>query len=199
MASKRAAKSAPKRERCAWAGDDPQMIEYHDAEWGVPAHDDTHLFEMITLEGAQAGLSWRTILRKRAAYRAAFAEFDPERVARFGARDVTRLMNDAGIVRNRLKVESTIANAKAVLQAKEELGSFDALVWSFVEGRPIRRRPHTLQEVPATAPESDAMSKALRARGFRFVGSTICYAFMQACGLVDDHVTACFRASPRRA
>jgi DNA-3-methyladenine glycosylase I len=179
------------RERCRWAGTDPQMIEYHDREWGVPVHDDRHLFEMLTLEGAQAGLSWSTILRKRAAYRVAFAEFDPARVARFGPRDVERLMNDAGIVRNRLKIESTIANAQATLDLQAEAGSLDQFVWSFVDGRPI---PRGDGPVPAKTPESDALSRALRKRGFRFVGSTICYAFMQACGLVDDHVPPCFRA-----
>ncbi len=186
------------RERCGWVGDDAGMIEYHDREWAVPVHDERRLFEMLTLEGAQAGLSWRTVLRKRAAYRAAFAEFDPRIVARFGAHDVTRLMSDAGIVRNRLKVESAIANAQAILTAKKELGSFDALVWSFARGRGTRKRPRTLDEIPATTPAADAMSKALRARGFRFVGPTICYAFMQACGLVDDHVATCFRAISRR-
>jgi DNA-3-methyladenine glycosylase I len=185
------------RERCGWAGDDPQMVQYHDREWAVPVHDERHLFEMLTLEGAQAGLSWRTVLRKRPSYRAAFAEFDPLAVARFGARDVTRLMNDAGIVRNRLKVESAIINARAIVAAKKEHGSFDALVWSFVQAGRARNRPRTLDEIPATTPESDAMSKALRARGFRFVGPTICYAFMQACGLVDDHVATCFRAARR--
>jgi DNA-3-methyladenine glycosylase I len=182
------------RQRCRWAGDDPLMIDYHDREWGVPAHDDRHLFEMLTLEGAQAGLSWSTILRKRAGYRAAFADFDPSRVARFGPRDVERLMNDAGIVRNRLKIESTLTNARAVLDVQAELGSLDRLVWTFVANRTVRR---TGGAVPATSPESDAMSKALRKRGFRFVGSTICYAFMQACGLVDDHVAPCFRAARR--
>jgi DNA-3-methyladenine glycosylase I len=178
------------------------MIAYHDEEWGLPSHDDRHLFEMLTLEGAQAGLSWSTILRKREAYRAAFARFDPERVARFGARDVARLLRDEGIVRNRLKVESTLTNARAFLRVQRELGSFDTFVWSFVGGRPIVRRPRAMREVPATTAESDAMSKTLRALGFRFVGSTICYAFMQACGLVDDHLSTCFRArrlSPRRA
>jgi DNA-3-methyladenine glycosylase I len=188
------------RERCRWAGDDPQMVEYHDREWGVPSHDDRHLFEMLTLEGAQAGLSWSTILRKRAGYRAAFADFDPARVARFGPRDVERLMNESGIVRNRLKIESTLTNARAVLETQAEVGSLDRLVWSFVGERPLQRRSGA---IPATTPESDAMSKALKKRGFRFVGSTICYAFMQACGLVDDHVAPCFRAagrakSPRR-
>jgi DNA-3-methyladenine glycosylase I len=189
---------SPKPQRCAWAGDDPQMVEYHDREWGVPVHDEQHLFEMLTLEGAQAGLSWRTILRKRAAYRAAFAEFDPARVARFGARDVTRLLSDAGIVRNRLKIESTIANARAIVTL-EKNGSLDALVWSFVGGKTLRHSPRTLSDVPATTAESNTMSKALRAQGFRFVGPTICYAFMQACGLVDDHMANCFRGATRAA
>jgi DNA-3-methyladenine glycosylase I len=185
---------ANERQRCAWAGGDPEMARYHDEEWGVPAHDETHLFEMLTLEGAQAGLSWRTVLHKRDAYRKAFAGFDPARVARFGARDVARLMNDAGIVRNRLKIESTIANAKAILEVRKD-GSLDALLWSFVGGAPLVHAPRSLSEVPATSPEATAMSKALRARGFRFVGPTICYALMQACGLVDDHVDGCFRAT----
>jgi DNA-3-methyladenine glycosylase I len=174
------------------------MIAYHDEEWGVPSHDDRHLFEMLTLEGAQAGLSWSTILRKRAAYRVAFADFDPARVARFGTRDVHRLMNDAGIVRNRLKVESTLTNARAVLALEAEGGSLDRFLWSFVGGQPLRRPRRSMRDVPGATPESDAMSKALRARGFRFVGSTICYALMQACGLVDDHVAGCFRAAARR-
>jgi DNA-3-methyladenine glycosylase I len=185
--------------RCPWAGDDPAMIAYHDEEWGVPSHDDHHLFEMLTLEGAQAGLSWSTILHKRSAYRAAFADFDPARVARFGARDVERLMKDAGIVRNRLKIESTLTNARAVLALEAEGGSLDWFLWSFVGGQPLRRARarRSMRDVPASTPESDAMSKALRARGFRFVGSTICYALMQACGLVDDHVAGCFRAVAR--
>jgi DNA-3-methyladenine glycosylase I len=167
------------------------MVEYHDREWGVPVHDDRHLFEMLTLEGAQAGLSWSTILRKRAGYRAAFAEFEPKAVAAFGPRDVERLLGNEGIVRNRLKVESTLSNARAVLALHAEGTTLDRFVWGFVGGRPIRLRGSA---VPATTAESDAMSKALKKRGFRFVGSTICYAFMQACGLVDDHVAPCFRA-----
>jgi len=186
------------RQRCSWADGDPEMTRYHDEEWGVPAHDESHLFEMLTLEGAQAGLSWRTVLYKREAYRKAFAGFDAERVARFGARDVARLMNDAGIVRNRLKISSTIDNAKAILEVRKE-GSLDALLWSFVGGASIVHAPAGLSNVPATTAESNAMSKALKARGFRFVGPTICYALMQACGLVDDHVKGCFRASRSRA
>ena len=178
--------------RCPWATND-RLIAYHDAEWGVPRHDDRVLFEFLILEGAQAGLSWETILRKRAAYHAAFAGFDPAAVAAFTARDVTRLLNDEGIVRNRLKVTSAIANAKAFLAVREEFGSFDAYVWRFVGGRPIRNRWRSMKDVPARTAESDAMSKALAKRGFRFVGSTICYAFMQATGMVNDHLTECFR------
>src|SRR5947209_8475624 len=177
------------RERCGWAGDDPEMRAYHDGEWGRPVHDDRVLFEFLTLEGAQAGLSWSTILHKRDGYRRAFARFDARKVARFDKTMVERLMQDAGIVRNRLKIESTISNARAILALGEPL---DALLWRFVGGRPIRRRRGP---IPATTAESDAMSKELEKRGFRFVGSTICYALMQACGLVDDHAQGCFRAS----
>ncbi|HET9752147.1 MAG TPA: DNA-3-methyladenine glycosylase I [Myxococcales bacterium] len=188
----RAAKAEPPR--CAWAGSDPLMQAYHDEEWGVPAHDDRVLFEFLTLEGAQAGLSWSTILRKREAYRRAFAGFDARKVARFDAARIERLMHDAGIVRNRLKIESTVANARAALVVQKELGSLDAYLWSFVGGRPLRKARRSLRDIPATTAESDAMSRDLRKRGFRFVGSTICYALMQACGLVDDHVRGCFRA-----
>ena len=183
--------------RCEWVGDDPLMVEYHDREWGEPVHDDRRLFELLTLEGAQAGLSWRTILHKREGYRRAFAGFDPAKVARFGARDVRRLMADAGIVRNRLKVESTISNAIALLALQKELGSFDTFVWSFVGGRPLRKRRRSMREIPARTAESDALSKALSKRGFRFVGSTICYALMQAAGLVNDHTDRCFRTRVR--
>ena len=169
------------------------MLAYHDREWGTPSHDDTHLFEMLTLEGAQAGLSWTTILNKREGYRRAFARFDVRKIAGFGAAEVGRLMDDAGIVRNRLKIESTIANAKATLAVREELGSLDSYLWSFVGGRPIRNRWRSLSELPAETAESRAMSKDMKRRGFRFVGPTVCYAFMQACGLVNDHVIACFR------
>ncbi len=191
-------------QRCAWAGDDPAMIAYHDEEWGVPVHDDRTLFEFLVLEGAQAGLSWSTILHKRAGYRAAFADFDAARVARFGARDVARLMNDAGIVRNRLKIESTIDNARAILAVSREHGSFNHYIWKFAPGstngsRSRRARPKDLRDIPSTSPESDALSKDLKRRGFRFVGSTIMYAFMQATGLVDDHIAGCFRSrSPRK-
>jgi DNA-3-methyladenine glycosylase I len=176
--------------RCAWVPEsDPLYLAYHDEEWGVPSRDERHLFEMLVLEGAQAGLSWSTILHKREGYRRAFAGFDAKKVARFGPHDVERLMGDSGIVRNRLKIESTVANAQAVL----ELGSFEELVWSFVDGEPRVNAWRTLAEVPAETAESKAMSKELKRRGFRFVGPTICYAFMQACGLVDDHTTDCFR------
>jgi DNA-3-methyladenine glycosylase I len=178
--------------RCEWAGTDPRMVAYHDGEWGVPSRDERHLFELLTLEGAQAGLSWSTILNKREGYRSAFAGFDPDMVARFGHGDVERLLGDSGIVRNRLKVESTIANAQAVL-ALGEPGAFSDLVWSFVGGEPRVNGWERLAEIPAETAESRAMSKELKRRGFRFVGPTVCYAFMQAAGLVDDHVTACFR------
>ncbi len=186
------------RTRCAWAGSDPAMIAYHDEEWGRPVHDDRLLFEFLTLEGAQAGLSWSTILHKREAYRRAFAGFDPSRVARFGAAKVRELMLDGGIVRNRLKIESAIANARAFLRVQETLGSFDRYIWQFVGGTPLRRARRSMRDIPARTRQSDAMSEDLRERGFRFVGSTICYAFMQACGLVDDHVARCFRAQRSR-
>jgi DNA-3-methyladenine glycosylase I len=185
--------------RCGWSTSDPLYIRYHDTEWGRPVHDDRVLFEFLTLEGAQAGLSWLTILRKREAYRAAFSDFDPAKVARYDARRAERLMNDAGIVRNRLKIESTISNARAFLAVQKEHRSFDAYIWRFVGGRQLINRPRTLADVPPRTDVSDAMSKDLKKRGFRFVGSTICYAFMQACGLVDDHVASCFRARPRAA
>jgi DNA-3-methyladenine glycosylase I len=177
--------------RCAWAGTDPRMVAYHDEEWGVPERDERKLFELLTLEGAQAGLSWSTILNKREGYRAAFAGFDPETVARFGPADVERLLGDPGIVRNRLKVESTIANAQAVLALD---GAFVDLVWSFVGGEPLVGAWEQSGEIPSETAESKAMSKELKRRGFRFVGPTVCYAFMQAAGLVDDHVAACFRS-----
>jgi len=187
------------RPRCGWSTSDPLYIRYHDTEWGRPVHDDRVLFEFLTLEGAQAGLSWLTILRKREAYRAAFSDFDPAKVARYDARRAERLMNDAGIVRNRLKIESTISNARAFLAVQKEHRSFDAYIWRFVGGRQLINRPRTLADVPPRTDVSDALSKDLKKRGFRFDGSTICYAFMQACGLVDDHVASCFRARPRAA
>jgi DNA-3-methyladenine glycosylase I len=180
--------------RCGWVpAADPLYVAYHDEEWGVPAHDDGHLYEMLVLEGAQAGLSWSTILRKRDGYRRAFAGFDPEAVAQFGARDAERLLQDAGIVRNRLKVESAITNARCVVELQEAEGSLAAYLWSFVGGKPIVGRFRELNEIPAETAESRAMSKDLKRRGFRFVGPTICYAFMQSTGMVNDHVTSCFR------
>ncbi len=178
--------------RCEWAKIE-EAVAYHDEEWGVPVHDDRHLFEMITLEGAQAGLSWDTILRKRDGYRRAFCDFDPERVAKFDDAKVEALLQDASIVRNRLKVTSTIDNARAVLEVQRELGSLDEYLWSFVDGAPIRNRFRKLTDVPAETDASRVMSRALRKRGFRFVGPTICYALMQAVGMVNDHVVDCFR------
>lgn len=178
--------------RCAWATT-PLGIAYHDTEWGVPVHDEHRLFEFLILEGAQAGLSWETILRKRDAYRRAFAGFDPQRVARFSAKKISSLMRDEGIVRNRLKIESTVTNAKAFLAVQREFGSFDAYVWRLVGGKPMVNRRRRMGDVPAKTAESDALSKDLLKRGFKFAGSTICYAYMQAVGLVDDHVGGCFR------
>ena len=181
--------------RCEWAGTDPLMIAYHDEEWGVPCHDDRALFGRLLLEGFQAGLSWSTILKKREAFVRAFDRFDPDIVARYGPQDEARLLGDAGIVRNRLKVSAAISNAQAFLDTQSAFGSFDEYIWRFApDSRPVRVQ--SLAEIPATTPESDAMSKDLKRRGFRFVGSTICYAFMQSAGLVDDHVAGCFRASP---
>jgi DNA-3-methyladenine glycosylase I len=183
----------PDTSRCEWAGTDPLMVAYHDDEWGVPTHDDATLFEFLTLEGAQAGLSWRTILNKRAGYRAAFAGFDAARVASFTDRDVERLLGDAGIVRHRGKIESTINNAQRVLEVQDDVGSLDAHVWSFVEGAPIIGGWTQLGVLPSSTPQSVALSRDLKRRGFRFVGPTTVYAFMQAAGLVDDHVVTCFR------
>ncbi len=185
--------------RCAWAGEDTRMITYHDAEWGVPLVDDVALFEFLTLEGAQAGLSWSTILNKRETYRAAFAGFDPERVAAFDARRVEELVRDPGIVRHRLKIESTIVNAARVLEAQREFGSFAEYVWSFVGGVAVQNRWTSLAELPAQTPESRAMSRDMRRRGFKFVGPTTCYAFMQAVGLVNDHEVGCFRRAEVQA
>ncbi len=180
-------------QRCKWAGDDPLYQRYHDAEWGVPVHDDRKLFEFLLLEGAQAGLSWITILRKREHYRKAFDGFDPEIVARYRAPKVRALLADAGIVRNELKVRSAIRNAQAALKVRDEFGSLDAYLWRFVDGNPIVNRWRTHREVPAQTAQSDAMSKELKKRGFGFVGSTICYAFMQAVGMVNDHTRDCFK------
>ncbi|MFN8548755.1 MAG: DNA-3-methyladenine glycosylase I [Candidatus Eisenbacteria bacterium] len=184
------------KERCPWAGSDPRYQAYHDEEWGVPCHDDRVLFEFLVLEGAQAGLSWSTILNKRENYRRLLHDFDPVRVARFTARDEARLLGDAGIVRNRLKVASLRTNARAFLEVQAEHGSFAAYLWSFVGGSPIQNRWTTLKQIPAITPEAKALSKALLGRGFRFVGPTICYAYMQAMGLVNDHLTGCFRRGP---
>ncbi|TLZ56227.1 MAG: DNA-3-methyladenine glycosylase I [Methanobacteriota archaeon] len=175
--------------RCGWAADEPLLREYHDREWGVPEHDDRRLFEFLVLDGAQAGLSWVTILRKRENYRRAFHGFNPDKVARYGSRDIRRLLGDSGIVRNRLKIASTIGNAKAFLEVQEAFGSFNEYVWMFVEGTPRKNRWRAMSQIPARTGQSDAMSRDLRGRGFSFVGSTICYAFMQAAGLVNS-VTA---------
>ncbi len=179
--------------RCPWPSDDPLMIAYHDREWGVPLHDDRKLFEFMVLDGAQAGLSWSTILRKRENFRKAFHGFDPDIVAQYTEKDVLRLLKDAGIIRNRLKIESAVTNARMVLQIQKEFKSFDAYIWQFTGGRTIQHRFRRLSEIPATSKESDAMSKDLKKRGFKFVGSTICYAFMQAAGMVNDHLVDCFR------
>ncbi|MDH3238107.1 MAG: DNA-3-methyladenine glycosylase I [Deltaproteobacteria bacterium] len=179
--------------RCGWAGDDPLMISYHDEEWGVPVRDDRKLFEFLVLEGAQAGLSWRTVLRKREGYRKAFQGFDPERVARYDDKDVARLLSDPGIIRNRAKVASAVGNARLVIAARAEFGSFGAYLWRFVGNRPIVNRFRTLSELPARSRESDVISRDMVKRGFRFVGPTICYAFMQAVGMVNDHLVDCFR------
>lgn len=179
--------------RCDWAGVDPLMISYHDEEWGVPVHDDRRLFEFLVLEGAQAGLSWRTILRKRENYRRAFEEFDPVRVATYGERELAKLLADPGIVRNRRKIAAAAENARRCLEARDKFGSFDAYLWKFVGGVPIVNRYRSMSELPSETRESRAMSRDLAARGFRFVGPTICYAFMQAVGMVNDHLVHCFR------
>ena len=179
--------------RCEWAGSEPLYVAYHDQEWGVPAHDDRHLFELLILEGAQAGLSWSTILKKRDSYRLALANFEPEKVAVFDEAKIEALLANPGIVRNRRKVVAAIQNARAFLQVQAEFGSFDAYIWQFVGGQPKQNSWRSLAEIPAQTPESQAMSKDLRKRGFNFVGPTICYAFMQAVGMVNDHVVDCFR------
>jgi DNA-3-methyladenine glycosylase I len=179
--------------RCAWAGSDALYKSYHDAEWGVPLHDDQRLFEFLILEGAQAGLSWITILRKRENYRAAFDGFDAKRIAAYDANKIESLLQDAGIVRNRLKVGSAVLNAQSFMEVKGEFGSFDQFIWQFVGGKTKQNKRRSLADIPASTPESDAMSKELKRRGFKFVGSTICYAFMQATGMVNDHTTDCFR------
>jgi DNA-3-methyladenine glycosylase I len=181
------------RQRCAWAGEDALYRQYHDTEWGVPLHDDRALFELLILEGAQAGLSWITILRKRENYRAAFDGFDAARIAAYGANKIESLLQDAGIVRNRLKVAAAVINAQKFLDVQDEFGSFDSFIWRFVDGQPKQNKWRSPAEIPASTPESDAMSKELKRRGFKFVGSTICYAHMQATGMVNDHTTDCFR------
>ena len=181
------------RMRCGWCSDDPLYCRYHDSEWGVPLHDDQALFEFLILEGAQAGLSWITILRKRENYRAAFDNFDAVRIARYNASKIESLLQDPGIVRNRLKVGAAVTNAQKFLDVQNEFGSFDAFIWRFVDGKPRQNAWRSLAEIPASTPESDAMSRELKRRGFRFAGSTICYALMQATGMVNDHTTDCFR------
>ena len=182
--------------RCSWVTDDPIYMKYHDMEWGMPLHDDTKLFEMLILEGAQAGLSWLTILKRRKTYRVAYDGFDPVKIAAWNSKKVNRLLRDPGIIRNKLKVEAAIVNARAYLQVTDEFKSFDEFIWSFVGGRPIQNSWQEIGQIPANTAESDRMSKELKHRGFKFVGSTICYAFMQAVGMVNDHVTHCFRYDP---
>jgi DNA-3-methyladenine glycosylase I len=179
--------------RCAWAGDDPLYVDYHDNQWGVPLHDDQALFEMLILEGAQAGLSWRTILTKRENYRVAFDQFDPAIVATYDETKIQALLNDPGIVRNKLKVRAAVTNARAFLEVQDEFGSFDAYIWGFVNHKPIINRWKTMNEIPAKTAEAEAMSKDLKKRGFKFVGPTICHAYMQAIGMVNDHTVDCFR------
>ncbi len=179
--------------RCTWAGSDPAYIAYHDREWGVPVHDDRRFFEFLVLEGAQAGLSWVTILKRRDSYRLVFAGFDPATVAGYDERKQTELLADSGIIRNRLKIASAVTNARAVLKVQAEFGSFDDYLWRFVDGKPRQNAWQTMSDIPSSTPISDALSKDLKHRGFRFVGSTICYAFMQAVGMVNDHITTCFR------
>ena len=182
------------KRRCSWTGSNNSlMIEYHDKEWGVPVHDDCTLFEFLILEGAQAGLTWQTVLNKRENYRRAFDDFHADKIACYGKEDVSRLLNDSGIIRNRLKIASTIQNAKAFLKIQKEFGTFDVYIWQFVDGRPINHKIKTIKDIPTNTKESDAMSKDLIKRGFKFVGSTICYAFMQAVGMVNDHEIQCFR------
>ncbi len=180
------------KKRCSWAGSNPLYVRYHDKEWGVPLHDDTKLFEMLILEGAQAGLSWITILRKRENYRKAFDGFNAKKIAVYNQRAVNRLMKNEGIVRNRLKIEATITNARAFLVVQEEFGTFDAYIWQFIGGKPRPNRYRSFKNIPVSTPESDAMSRDLKKRGFRFVGTTMCYAFMQATGMVNDHTQECF-------
>jgi DNA-3-methyladenine glycosylase I len=186
-------KALKTKQRCAWAGEHQPMVLYHDTEWGVPVHADRRLFEFLILEGAQAGLTWRTILNRRQAYRRAFANFDARKIAAYGPRDVRRLLADAGIIRNRLKIGASILNAQKFLEVQSEFGTFDAYIWQFVGGRPIDNRIKSITAIPAMTHLSDRMSRDLKQRGFKFVGSTICYAFMQAVGMVNDHELGCFR------
>lgn len=185
--------------RCDWVSSDPLYIEYHDKEWGVPVHDDRTMFEFLLLEGMQAGLSWITILRKRENFRKAFDNFEAKKIAKYGKRKLAHLMNDAGIIRNRLKIQAAVANAKAFLEVKKEFGSFSKYLWQFVGGKTKMSRWKSIKEIPATSKESDAMTKDLKKRGFKFVGSTVCYAHMQATGMVNDHLVSCFKRSARRA
>lgn len=184
---------AKKIERCGWPEGDELMLKYHDEEWGVPLHDDNKLFEFMVLDAFQAGLSWRIVLRKRAGFRKAFDNFNPKKIAKYDSNKIDKLLNDEGIIRNKLKIAATIANAKAFLEVQKEFGSFDKYIWQFTNYRTIKNKYKTMKDVPATSPESDAMSMDLRKRGFKFVGSTICYAFMQAAGMVNDHKISCFR------
>ena len=184
------------KNRCAWAGSDPLYVKYHDEEWGVPVHDAQVLFEFLILEGAQAGLSWLTVLKKRENYRKALSNFNARKIAQYTTADKKRLLGNPGIIRNRLKIKATVINAQKFLEAQKEFGSFDEYIWRFVGGKPVQNKFKLLREIPARTDVSDAMSKDLKARGFKFVGSTICYAFMQAVGMVNDHVTGCFRYHP---
>jgi len=185
--------------RCAWTSNDDLLIAYHDHEWGVPVHDDNRLFEFLILEGAQAGLSWLTILKKRENYRRAYDDFDIDRIAGYKSGKIRQLLNDPGIVRNKLKISASIVNAKSVIKVRKEFGSFDKYLWGFVDGKPLVNRRKKLSDIPSHTPVSDAMSKDLKKRGFKFVGSTICYALMQAVGMVNDHEVSCFRYRPKRA
>lgn len=178
---------------CPWPGENDQMLEYHDTEWGMPLHDDRKLFEFLVLDAFQAGLSWAIILKKRKNFEKAFDNFDPAKIARYNARKISSLLKDEGIIRNRLKIEAAVANAKAFLKIESEFGSFDKYIWRFVGNKPIVNRRKTLKQIPPSTPESDAMSKDLKSRNFRFVGTTICYSFMQAAGMVNDHIVDCFR------
>ncbi len=186
-------------QRCTWAGTDPLMVRYHDTEWGVPVHDDRVLFEFLVLEGAQAGLSWSIVLKKRENYRAAFAGFDPKEVARYDKRKISALIRNPGVVRNRLKIESAVSNARAFVAVQKRFGSFDSFLWQFVDGKPLLARRRSAGDVPGSTDLSDKISKDLKGLGFRFVGTTICYAFMQATGIVNDHLTSCFRHQAARS